>query len=63
MSYSSIDELPEFLRRTLPRDAQEIYREAYNLGLEREHRHQQQDASAVEGPPPLVMTTEPERST
>lgn len=33
MAYMSIDDLPDFLRQTLPLHAQEIYRAAYNRGV------------------------------
>ncbi len=34
MPYSSIDELPDGVRDSLPRHAQDIYKEAFNSALE-----------------------------
>lgn len=48
MSYSSLDELPEQIRRELSEAAQEVYRAAYNETYAEERAHDNdEDAAAL----------------
>lgn len=48
MTYSTVAELPETIQNELPEQAQEIYRAAYNLTIEKHHAdHNDRELQAI----------------